>query len=212
MKESSSKEKILKRVRKALLQKSETNTTAIDWESDVFTKEEGTTLEVFAANFVKNHGHFIYCYHEHHFLDQFLSAAEEHSWKKIVCLEDRLKYLFNACEHPVLTTTESVKEADAGITGCEVLIARTGSVVVNSIGNRSRGISVFPPVHIVIAYRKQLLYDLKDYFRHYLRRQGSLPSMTSIISGPSRTADIEKTIVLGAHGPKEFFVFFIDED
>jgi L-lactate dehydrogenase complex protein LldG len=66
-------------------------------------------------------------------------------------------------------------------------------------------------VHIVLAYTSQLVLDLKDGFKLLKKKYGNnIPSLISTITGPSRTADIEKTLVLGAHGPKELFVFLLD--
>ena len=96
----------------------------------------------------------------------------------------------------------------AGITGCEFLVARTGSVLVSSAGESGRQLTVFPPVHIVIAKESQMLDYLTDALVAIQKKYGrELPSTLSTITGPSRTADIEKTLVLGAHGPKEFIVF-----
>ena len=100
----------------------------------------------------------------------------------------------------------------AGITGCELLVARTGSVLVSSATESGRQMNVFPPVHIVLAHVSQLV----DYLDEALvclqeKYDNSLPSTISTITGPSRTADIEKTLVLGAHGPKEFIVFLVKE-
>jgi L-lactate dehydrogenase complex protein LldG len=62
-----------------------------------------------------------------------------------------------------------------------------------------------------LAYSSQLVTDLKDGFKLIKDKYGNqLPSMITTITGPSRTADIEKTLVLGAHGPKELFVFLLD--
>ncbi len=70
---------------------------------------------------------------------------------------------------------------------------------------------MLPPVHLVIARRDQLLPDLATAItfirRHY---DGQWPSTLSIITGPSRTGDIEKVLVLGAHGPKRLAVFFVE--
>jgi L-lactate dehydrogenase complex protein LldG len=97
------------------------------------------------------------------------------------------------------------------VTACEALIARTGSVMVTS-GKHSRVLSVYPPVHIVVAYTSQVVMEIKDGL-HILRNKfgKTQPSMISFISGPSRTSDIEKTLVIGAHGPRELFVFLIDD-
>ena len=75
-----------------------------------------------------------------------------------------------------------------------------------------RRLSIFPHQHIVVARTGQLVLDLKDAFALLKKKYGTqIPSMVSNITGPSRTADIEKTLVLGAHGPKELFVFLVDD-
>jgi len=95
----------------------------------------------------------------------------------------------------------------AGITKCEFLIARTGSVLISSASESGRQMNVFPPIHIVIAKASQLVSYPEDALVAIQHKYNNLPSIISTITGPSRTADIEKTLVLGAHGPKEFIVF-----
>ncbi len=213
MDNSTPKEKILKKVRAALLQKGSPYSAQIDLESDVFMPEIGEPIEVFASNFTAQNGNFVFCYNPFHFADEFLAVAEENNWQSAFCLEQPLQELFTNCEFPFQSKKNDVKLADVGITGCDALIARTGSVVLSSRGNLSRTASIFPPVHVVVAYRNQVHYDLKQFFAS-LNNQAitDWASMTSIVSGPSRTADIEKTLVLGAHGPKQIFVFYIEQD
>ena len=213
MGERSAKDRILKNVRKALLQKGDAYPAHIDLESDVFAKEDGDLIESFSGNFIANHGQFFYTYNEFHFADQFLGLAEERGWNKAFCLEEHFQRILRECEYPLDFRAGDVRNAEISITGCDALVSRTGSVIITSQANKSRTASVFPPAHAVVAYRNQLFYDLKNYFATLpIAEVSSLPSMISIISGPSRTADIEKTLVLGAHGPKEIFVFFIDQE
>ena len=113
---------------------------------------------------------------------------------------------------PVLRTDGGYAKADlercdAGITECDVLIAQTGSVVVTSASAGGRGLSVLPPHHVVLARRDQLVPDLPTAFRLLQAKYaGAYPSMISFITGPSRTGDIERILVLGAHGPKKLTV------
>ena len=73
--------------------------------------------------------------------------------------------------------------------------------------------SVYAPVHICIAYTKQLVYDIKDGLQLLKEKYGKqLPSLITFATGPSRTADIEKTLVVGVHGPKEVYCFLVDEE
>lgn len=72
--------------------------------------------------------------------------------------------------------------------------------------------NVFPETHIVIARINQIVGELKDAIVAVKKKYaGGLPSMLTVVTGPSRTADIEKTLVMGAHGPKELYVMLIDE-
>jgi len=99
---------------------------------------------------------------------------------------------------------------EAGITACEFLIARSGTVMVSSAQGGGRQLSVYPPVHIVIARKNQLVESLEEAYAGILEKYNdNLPSQIALITGPSRTADIEKTLVLGAHGPKEIRVFLL---
>ena len=105
----------------------------------------------------------------------------------------------------------SVRDCDLGVTGCDCLVAQTGSIIVSTVSAGGRALSVLPPVHLVIARREQIVPDLasamallrKRYDKHW-------PSALSVITGPSRTADIEKILVMGAHGPKRLALYFAD--
>jgi L-lactate dehydrogenase complex protein LldG len=98
---------------------------------------------------------------------------------------------------------------DAAITACDVLIAQTGSVLVTSRSAGGRALSVIAEHHVVIASVEQLVPDLPSAYALLRERHaagGGWPSMISLITGPSRTGDIERILVLGAHGPKRLTV------
>lgn len=97
-----------------------------------------------------------------------------------------------------------------GITTADFLIARTGSVVFRSTSAGGRRLSVLPPVHIVVAAAGRLVPSLEQAL-NALRPEESW-SQASIITGPSRTADIQKNLVLGAHGPKRLVVIITGLD
>jgi len=110
---------------------------------------------------------------------------------------------------PTLWTDEGVdapelEKCDVGITECDCLVAQTGTVVVTTRSAGGRALSVLPPHHVVLARREQRVGDLPEAFERLAKRYGSdYPSMMSFITGPSRTGDIERILVLGAHGPKK---------
>ena len=94
----------------------------------------------------------------------------------------------------------------ATITLAEALVAATGSVFVSS-GCGGRGASIIAPVHIVIASASQLADDLPAAFQWIGERETALRnSMLSLVTGPSRTGDIERILVMGAHGPQRLII------
>lgn len=98
-----------------------------------------------------------------------------------------------------------------GITAVDFLVARTGSLVLSSATAGGRRLSVLPPLHIAIATMDQLVISLDEALTRYQKR-GELDrsSYATIITGPSRTSDIEKILVLGAHGPKRLAVIVVE--
>ncbi len=105
---------------------------------------------------------------------------------------------------------KELEKCDAGISECDVLIAQTGTVLVTNNSAGGRALSVLPPHHVVLAHRSQLVPDLTAAIEGVKRRYGAkFPSMISFITGPSRTGDIERILVLGAHGPKKLTIICI---
>ncbi|MEY4385963.1 MAG: hypothetical protein RLY20_1246 [Verrucomicrobiota bacterium] len=105
---------------------------------------------------------------------------------------------------------QDLESCDGGISACEALVAQTGSVMVTTQSSGGRALSVLPPHHIVVATREQLVPDLAAAFELVRRKyNGNFPSAMSFITGPSRTGDIERILVLGAHGPKQLTVLLI---
>ncbi|HVV73557.1 MAG TPA: LUD domain-containing protein, partial [Verrucomicrobiae bacterium] len=102
---------------------------------------------------------------------------------------------------------DDLESCSIGLTECDALVAQTGSVLVTSRSAGGRALSVLPPHHVVLARRAQLVRDLPDAFA-LLRRKyaANYPSFISFITGPSRTGDIERILVLGAHGPKKLTI------
>jgi L-lactate dehydrogenase complex protein LldG len=132
-------------------------------------------------------------------------------WKEIVCSGKHVKDLLLANNFPFECSDVLSETTEVAITGCEYLVANLGSVIVSSALAGSRKIFVYPPVHIVVAYSSQLVETLEEGYEKTICKYGdNLPSLISIITGPSRTADIEKTLVLGAHGPKKLHIFILD--
>ena len=103
-----------------------------------------------------------------------------------------------------------LESCDAGLTECEALVAQTGSVLVSAASAGGRALSVLPPHHVVLARRDQIVPDLGAALRYAQEKfKDNFPSFLSFISGPSRTGDIERILVLGAHGPKKLSILLL---
>ncbi len=100
---------------------------------------------------------------------------------------------------------EQIAQVDASITGCDFLIAETGTIVFIHSANKFKSGVLLPKVHIVIANEKQICETLGDVFTNV---KGNFDSIL-LITGPSRTADIEKVIVQGVHGPQKVYLLLI---
>jgi len=143
--------------------------------------------------------------------------SAESGWKKIGSHSHHdTDSLLQGIGLPVVRTEkgyaiDDLESCDAGVTGCEVLVAQTGGIMVSVETAGGRALSVLPPHHVVIARTSQMVPDLTAAFEHVKRKYGKqFPSFLSFITGPSRTGDIERILVLGAHGPKRLTVLLID--
>lgn len=105
---------------------------------------------------------------------------------------------------------DALEASDAGLTECECLVAQTGSICVSALSSGGRTLSVLPPHHVVIARRRQLVPDLSAAYELLAKKYApNYPSFMTFITGASRTGDIERILVLGAHGPKKLTVLLV---
>ena len=212
MRETTTKEKILKGVRDALISKKEIPFKNVNFNSPVFEDLVDEKTIVFARKLIEMGGSFVYCENEKMLLENLRVLLEKKKWGNYYTLDEKISSLLDAGKIPYSSDIQKFNSVNAGITRCEYLIARFGSVMVSSGLNTGRRMFVFPEVHIIIASASQVVEDLKDAFSGIRNKyQNELPSQMTVITGPSRTADIEKTLVMGAHGPREFYVFMVDD-
>jgi len=203
---------ILQRIKDALLNKTPKPVEHVDLQQDVYVKPNESLPVIFAESFKKVSGHFIYCEGIFEFTEQLKTLAEQESWNNLHCWHPYLQEVFQEVDFRQCRIGKNLDKADGGITTCEALVARTGSILLSSALPSGRVLSIFPPVHICVAYTSQLVYDINDALKLMQSRYpDNFPSFVSLATGPSRTADIEKTLVLGAHGPKEVYVFLIEQ-
>jgi L-lactate dehydrogenase complex protein LldG len=197
---STARENILNKIKQALLKPVPVPFPASENNESVFLPSQQELEVEFAENFTKLEGRFSFCADEKELVTQLFS---------------RETAMQNKLSQAGFTTVyaDDVATCDAAITGCESLIARTGSMVMSSAQLSGRTVSVYAPVHICIAYTDQLVYEISEGLQQL--REGyaqQFPSLVTLATGPSRTADIEKTLVVGVHGPKEVFCFLVDRN
>lgn len=179
--------------------------------SSVFRPSSEELEIIFAEEFTKLQGKFVFCLDEAELAARLVHLFQHKEWTKIYCMEKALKKILHIGSLPLLPELQ-LKDSDVSLTSCECLVARTGTIVLSAAQQNGRTASVYAPIHICIAYTNQLVYDIKDALLLLREKyQSNLPSLITFASGPSRTADIEKTLVVGVHGPKEVYVFLMDE-
>ncbi len=207
---SSAKENILKKVRQALANPVPVPFLQSEGATSVFQPETKELELEFAENFTGLLGKFSYCSDDTELQEQLLQLLNIKKITSVYCREPQLS-------HPLTTAgftginISSLADCDAGLTSCELLVARTGSIIMSSAQLSGRTVSVYAPIHICIAYTSQLVYDIKEGLQILLKKYSNkIPSLITMASGPSRTADIEKTLVVGVHGPKEVYVFLVE--
>jgi L-lactate dehydrogenase complex protein LldG len=179
-------------------------------DTPIFIPTEQELAIDFAQKFTELLGKFVYCADEAELVEKLTGLIKLHQWEKIYSresgwLDDMSEYHFD----PV--NTDDLATCDAAITLCEHLVARTGTIVLSSAQLSGRQSSVYAPVHICIGYTHQLVFDVSDSLVQFKNEGSAIPSMISFATGPSRTADIEKTLVVGVHGPKEVYCFLVDK-
>ncbi|MFH1349367.1 MAG: LUD domain-containing protein [Pseudomonadota bacterium] len=104
-------------------------------------------------------------------------------------------------------------DAEIGITGADWGLADTGTLVLRALPSQERSTSLLPPIHVAILESGRILAGLDDLIVRLmmdLEENKSLDSCLTMITGPSRTADIETELVLGIHGPRELHVILLD--
>jgi L-lactate dehydrogenase complex protein LldG len=204
---SPAKEKILKKIRQALSNPVPLPFPESEGKQSVYTTSNEDPTVVFAEEFTRLQGKFAYCPDETNLVEQLQQLFVERNFTKIWFADERIKgYLANSMD-----SHNDLASCDASVTLCESLVARTGTIVLSSALRYGRTGSVYAPIHICIAYTSQLVYDIGDALVAAKEKyNNNLPSVISFASGPSRTADIEKTLVTGVHGPKEVYCFLVE--
>jgi len=175
-----------------------------DKSLNVFKYKEGSLIDIFKTELEAVDGEVIVCENKNELNNSLQLFIKENEVENIYTFIPDYLHLFkdNGCN----VSKKFNDKIDVSITSCEYLSARTGTVIVSSKVT-GRRINIFAPIHIIIAKKSQLVKDIDEGIDKLTEKYKYLPSAISYITGPSRTADIEKTLIIGAHGPKKLIVF-----
>lgn len=208
MSHSIARENILGKIRAAQKSHPFLNSHKPNWQKPIFKKVDDK-LACFKAELEAIKGECFVCSDEPDFNTLLRNFLSDNSIDTLFCRDEVLRSTLDKLQVSWLEDAAFV-DMKAAITTCECLVARTGSVIYSSRNGSGRSAQAFAPIHIVVAKANQLLETIEDGLSFVRGKYGSkLPSLITNITGPSRTADIEKTLVLGAHGPCRFVVFVI---
>jgi L-lactate dehydrogenase complex protein LldG len=212
IRESTTREKVLKNIRHALIESSDNPYPKVDFEAEIYKPLSEESDINFAIEFSKVGGKFVFCDSAADMLKKVKAVFNDNGWEEAWCNEASLKGLLNHAGIAVKKAELGMEPMKVSVTSCEYLIARLGSILMSSQQLSGRRLYSFPDVHIVIAFTSQIVPDIRQALTGVREKYaGRMPSMVSLVTGPSRTADIEKTLVMGAHGPKEVYVFLADD-
>jgi len=208
---NSARNNILARLKAAQDKRGEIGENVPDFTSPIYHPlNESLSLE-FKTNLELIGGQVILCQSKSEIADQVKQICKEKDQDKIFCTDSKLQEILSG-SIGIDSAEGSFLGLNIGVTGCELLVAHLGSVLISSAQISGRRLNVFPETHIVVADQSQLT----DYLDSALEKlqnkyKNELPSLISNITGPSRTADIEKTLVMGMHGPKSLIVIISEE-
>ena len=208
---NSARNNILARLKAAQDKRGEIGEDIPDFTSPIYYPLNESLSQEFKTNLELIGGQVILVESKSEIADQIKQICKEKDKDKIFCTDPKLQEILSE-SIGIDSDEDSFLGLNIGVTGCELLIAHLGSVIISSAQISGRRLNVFPETHIVVATQSQLT----DYLDSALEKlqnkyKNELPSLITNITGPSRTADIEKTLVMGMHGPKSLIVIISEE-
>ena len=207
----SAKNNILARLKAAQEKRGEIEETIPDFTSPIYHSINHSLDLEFKTNLEIIGGEVILCKSKIEVAENILRICTEKQQKRIFCSTPELSQLLDG-RIEINSAESDFLNVNIGLTSCEFLVAHLGSVLISSAQVSGRRLNVFPETHIVVAHQSQLTVFLDQAIEKIqIKYKNKLPSLISNITGPSRTADIEKTLVMGMHGPKSLIVLISEE-
>ena len=213
--ERTNKEQILARVREAVMTKDENLFKDVNMQVDTWTpfKEEDGADFTFVERFKGNGGIFIYFESQNDFIEAMKQYVVDNQWEPLCSTSKKIKDVFKDSGLVLSRDYKTKRKKTVSITDCECLIAQTGSVMVTDACAGSRMAYSNADVFLVYATPKQIVASMKDALHLIKEKYGSnKPTETVIISGPTRSTEIDNQLVIGAQGIKQIALFLVEEE
>ena len=212
--ERTNKEQILAKVREAVMAKDENLFKDVNMHADTWTpfKEEDGADFTFVERFKDNGGIFVYFESEDSFLEAMKQYVVENQWEPLCSTSMKMECVFKDSGIELSRDYDTKRKKTVSIVDCECLIAQTGSIVITDRCAGSTAAYSDADTLLVYASPSQIVASMKDAI-HIIKEKykNNKPSETVIISGPSRSTEIDNQLVIGAHGIKQLALFLVEE-
>jgi L-lactate dehydrogenase complex protein LldG len=206
---SNNKERVLKNIRDAFVTPSK-SLDDIDNTSPIFFDFEKSILDTFTTSFHNNGGRLVYCEDFAELIESLNFFSKQENWQDLFCTEVILQQMLNRAGVKYSDNPNNILASKITVTSCQNLIARTGSIVLNSqLGSLQKAISI-AQTHIVIAMVSQIVPELSvvlSMIKDSLNL--NIPSNTTIINGLSSIRDIDGNTIKGV-GNSQLILFLVD--
>lgn len=213
MQETTEREQIFKRIRLANMEPISIDTTNVDMKKEIYQPLVEDLDITFALELNRLSGHFVYCATKDELLANIKRLFDAQKIENVHIKDKSITNLIGDLDVNIINNLSKPQNIKVAITSCEVLVARLGSVLISSKQDSGRLLNFISDTHIIIASRNQLVETVKDAMIFMQDKYGErLPSMISLISGPSKSNAIENKFVVGAHGPRNLIVFLTEDN
>lgn len=167
---------------------------------------------LFAENFTASGGKFIFADNRSEFVDILKQLKAQFAWKNIYYWEDEVKEILDGHDSLKISIGSNLENSQAAISLCEYIVANDGSIILSSKQASTRGLSVFPDAHIILADASRLVYNLDAGVKKFNKQHGSeLPFLIYLSDKASTENKSTNQLILNATGTKNIYVIFVDE-
>ncbi len=213
--ERTNKEQILAKVREAVMAKDENLFKDVNMQADTWTpfKEEDGADFTFVERFKENGGIFIYFESKESFIEAMKQYVVENQWEPLCSTSMKMEAVFKDSGIELSRDYTTKRKNIVSITDCECLIAHTGSVVVTDACAGSRAAFSNADTLLIYASPSQIVASMKDAIKLLKEKyKNHKPTETVIISGPSKSIEIDNQLVIGAQGIRQIALFLVEEE